>query len=230
MNVVDGIDSYFLTTLSGIPVGEDISDGTYPGWCVDTSTPIPRDTDLNVTLYSSLEPPEFLEEEAWDMVNYILNHKQGGRIDIQAAIWYFIKLDPLYTTPGYYTYNPGGNPYGGMVDNRCHSSLCDCVASDGSLSTIGNFKGQSHRSHLYQQHDFSVHGRVYDRFNHGKMAITPANSTFYHPSHRWRSFQDCTWIHGGGVIFIHVDFQYCHSHYDGTHRIGHCFATGSKIR
>jgi hypothetical protein len=113
MNVVDGTDSYFLTTLSGIPPGEDISDGTYPGWCVDVSTDIERSTDYVVTLYSSLAPPTGLEGEAWDMVNYILNHKLGGRIDIQAAIWYFIKLDTNYLTPGYYTYNPGGNPYGG---------------------------------------------------------------------------------------------------------------------
>ena len=116
MNVVDGTDSYFLTTLTGIPAGEDISDGDYLGWCVETKVELPRSTDYTVTLYSSLDPPASLVGEAWDMVNYILNNKAVGadKIDIQAAIWYFIKLDPDWPTPGYYAYDPyGDNRYGG---------------------------------------------------------------------------------------------------------------------
>jgi hypothetical protein len=137
MNVVDGTSSYFLTTLSGIPAGEDISDGTYPGWCVDTSTPIPRDEDLVVTLYSSLAPPASLSGEAWDMVNYILNNKKGGRIDIQAAIWYFIKLDAGYVTPGYYTYNPGGNPYGGDPPSADTEAMVADAIANGTGYTPG---------------------------------------------------------------------------------------------
>lgn len=34
--------------------------------------------------------PNYLKDDDWDMVNYILNHKQGSVTDVQEAIWYFI--------------------------------------------------------------------------------------------------------------------------------------------
>lgn len=138
MNVVDGTDSYFLTTLSGIPAGEDISDGTYLGWCVDTSHVMPRSTNLIVTLYSSLAPPASLSSQAWDMVNYVLNHKLGGKIDIQAAIWYFIKLDPAWTTPGYYAYDPyGDNRYGGNPPSADTLAMVADALANGAGYTPG---------------------------------------------------------------------------------------------
>lgn len=100
MQVVNGNTSYFNTTLSNVPAGYIVSNGVYPGWCVDVRYTIPRaPANHTVNLYSSLTPPSSLAG-AWDMVNYILNHKQGGRGDIQAAIWYFVKFYP--PTPGYF--------------------------------------------------------------------------------------------------------------------------------
>ena len=96
LQVADDTDSYFISTLSGVPAGYDVGDASYPGWCVDMRYDIPRDTDILVTLYSSLSPPPALASERWDMVNYILNNKDGlVMMDIQRAIWYFVKMDGI---------------------------------------------------------------------------------------------------------------------------------------
>jgi hypothetical protein len=90
MSVVDGTESYFVITLSGISAGEDISDGNYPGWCIDRNHEMPRDEDLTVELYSSLNPPTSLMGKEWDKVNYLLNNKDSYSMDdIQLAIWHF---------------------------------------------------------------------------------------------------------------------------------------------
>lgn len=138
MYVEDGANSYFSTTLTGIPPGEEISDGTYLGWCVETDRTLDRLKQLSVILYSSLNPPSSLAGEAWDKVNYILNHKQGGRIDIQAAIWYFIKLDPDWLTPGYYAYDPyGDNRYGGNPPSTETQYMVNDAIANGDGYTPG---------------------------------------------------------------------------------------------
>jgi len=91
-----GTESYFNTTLSDVPLGYDVTNGTYLGWCVDRSANMGPGTH-EVTLYSSINPPGTLATEKWDMVNYILNHKQGTAQDIQQAIWYFINMVGNYT-------------------------------------------------------------------------------------------------------------------------------------
>lgn len=88
--------SYFNITLSDVPLGYDVTNGAYLGWCVDTSANMGPGTH-EVTLYSSINPPGTLTTEKWDMVNYILNHKQGTVQDIQQAIWYFADINGNYT-------------------------------------------------------------------------------------------------------------------------------------
>lgn len=86
----NGTESYFLTTLSGVPSGYDITNGTYFGWCVDVRLDMSRNQTFQALLYSSLNPPQNLTSEAqWNMTNYVLNHNQGNFTDIQEAIWYF---------------------------------------------------------------------------------------------------------------------------------------------
>jgi hypothetical protein len=98
IEVSDGTESYFITELSEVPVGYDVTNGTYLGWCVDTTADMARSPATHaVKLYSSLNPPGELASEKWDMVNYILNHKQGAAQDIQQAIWYFIHMDSSYS-------------------------------------------------------------------------------------------------------------------------------------
>jgi hypothetical protein len=90
MTVVDGSVSYFVITLSNVPAGYDVSNRDYLGWCLDRGHNMSRSTLLNVTLYSSLNPPTPLKTKPWNQINYILNNKQGTVNDISQAIWYFM--------------------------------------------------------------------------------------------------------------------------------------------
>ena len=97
IEVSDGTQSYFDTILGEVPSGYDVTNATYRGWCVDVRTKMARSPATHaVFLYSSLSPPGELASEAWDMINYILNHKQGSVQDIQQAIWYFMRMDGEY--------------------------------------------------------------------------------------------------------------------------------------
>lgn len=83
--------SHFVTTLGNVPEGYDVANSTYFGWCIDASVLMTRNETFEAILYSSLSPPPGTWSAArWDMVNYILNHKQGNSTDLQDAIWYFI--------------------------------------------------------------------------------------------------------------------------------------------
>jgi hypothetical protein len=97
IEVFDAGKSYFNTLLWGVAPGYDVSNGYYAGWCVDRRFTIARKIPIVVTLYSSQNPPLFLEDQRWDMVNYILNHKQGEMTDIQQAMWYFVDFVGNYT-------------------------------------------------------------------------------------------------------------------------------------
>ena len=85
--------SYFDITLSNVPAGYDVTDGTYLGWCVDQSTNM-QYTPTSVDLICSYDPrlDTIYPDPDWDMVNYLINHKHtsASKGDIQAAIWYFI--------------------------------------------------------------------------------------------------------------------------------------------
>jgi hypothetical protein len=94
IEVKDGTQTYFDTLLSEVPPGYDVMNATYRGWCVDVRTEMTRSpTTHEVFLYSSASAPGELAGEAWDLINYVLNHKQGNLTDIQQAIWYFTYID-----------------------------------------------------------------------------------------------------------------------------------------
>ncbi len=93
LNAVDGTTSYFIITLSNVPTGNDVTNGTYPGWCIDRSVTMVRNVDHEVTLYDSYDPdlPMAFQSPNWDKVNWIINNKGAyAMMDIQDAIWYFI--------------------------------------------------------------------------------------------------------------------------------------------
>lgn len=94
MKLVNGTSSYYVANLSNVPADHYVANGTYPNWCVDRRYTAIRNASFEVVLNSSLSPPANIEPY-WDMVNYILNHKQGNMMDIQDAIWYFIKMGNL---------------------------------------------------------------------------------------------------------------------------------------
>ncbi len=101
-------DATFAVTLQGVGEGYDVHDGTYDGWCVENNG---NPTHYQVLLYSSYDPDlpagvAFYQSDTipavsqgqvavgdpvpWDELNYLLNHKQGNREDIQAAVWQLI--------------------------------------------------------------------------------------------------------------------------------------------
>jgi hypothetical protein len=98
IEVRNGTVSYFDTTLSNVPAGYDVANAVYRGWCVDITAEMARSPATHeVTLYSSINPPGEFATERWDMINYVLNHKQGTAQDIQQAIWYFANMDGNFT-------------------------------------------------------------------------------------------------------------------------------------
>ncbi len=97
-------DYPFVSQLSNVPGGYDVSNGIYTGWCVDLVGHVTRGVDYQVLLYSSLSPPAQFASIPWNMINYILNHKQGTGVDISQAIWYFVNGNAWPTSsqlPGY---------------------------------------------------------------------------------------------------------------------------------
>lgn len=88
-----GDSGKYETTFYNCPDGYDVKRMTaYTGWCVDLWHVIYPNQMYNVTLYNSYDPdlPERLRDEDWDLVNYVVNHKQGSSNSVQAAIWYFV--------------------------------------------------------------------------------------------------------------------------------------------
>jgi hypothetical protein len=93
-------DSFFKTTLSGVPPGYDVTNGVYNGWCIDYGTPMPINISILVNLFSSYCPPVHLDHANWSYVNYLINNKQSDYYnDTQTAIWYFINLGPWTVAP-----------------------------------------------------------------------------------------------------------------------------------
>lgn len=96
-------NNYFDLKLWNVGGGYDISDGVWTGWCADEHVLIYLNTNYTADVYSSLDPDDLPswagDDEQWDYVNYILNHKHpnASMNDIQQAIWYF--TDAGYPMP-----------------------------------------------------------------------------------------------------------------------------------
>lgn len=101
--VQDDTGSWFVTTLSNVPSGYDVTNATYPGWCIDHSVTMARNETFGALLYSSLNPPAAggWASVQWDMVNYILNsplaRTTGNITETQDCIWYFVNNTATYT-------------------------------------------------------------------------------------------------------------------------------------
>lgn len=96
MIVQDGTISYFDTYLSGVPDGYRVKNDQYLGWCAQRSITIPRGVPHEVILNCSYDPnmPDSFQDDDWDKVNWIVNNKLGGKVDIQDAIWHLIDDKP----------------------------------------------------------------------------------------------------------------------------------------
>jgi len=83
-------DAFFHVTMFNVPSGFSVVNDVYPGWCVTLNAPesptgVNRSTFLLDSTSASLPAP--LNNIRWDLVNYILNHKQGVADEVQSAIW-----------------------------------------------------------------------------------------------------------------------------------------------
>lgn len=101
MNAIYGLNSYFDMTLSDIPFGYDIINGTYHGWCVQQTIKMTQHVNHTVLLYSCYDPSLPLEyhNNHWDKINYLLNHKQGNANSIQHAIWCYTNNEDCSADP-----------------------------------------------------------------------------------------------------------------------------------
>ena len=75
--------------LSGVPEGHDVSNETYLGWCVEMAVDVELEVLFEGRLFNLNEAPTEFGGIDWNRILYILNHKQGGRGDVQLAIWFF---------------------------------------------------------------------------------------------------------------------------------------------
>jgi len=87
-----GTYAYFDVELTDVPMGYDIVNGYYRGWCVDQNHTISSNVDYDVELYCSYDPDSPWPDDDWDMVNYLINnkHPDASVMEIQQAIWYFV--------------------------------------------------------------------------------------------------------------------------------------------
>jgi hypothetical protein len=117
----------FVIALSNVPGGYDVSNGEYTGWCVDITHGIVRGVEYQVNLYSSLSPLTEVPSVQWDMINYILNHKDDGTgADIQDALWYFINGGAWYTWGVSHT----------------HTATAEAIVADAIANSAGYAPGE----------------------------------------------------------------------------------------
>jgi uncharacterized repeat protein (TIGR02543 family) len=115
-------NSYFRTQLSNVPVGYEVTNRFYTGWCSDYAHYIYTNTPYQTTLYSSYNtslPPRDYHQN-WSKVNYILNHKQGTNWhQVQNAILYILDFgNQGLNTTGWAMVNAAAQ-YGGSYVPHC---------------------------------------------------------------------------------------------------------------
>jgi hypothetical protein len=72
--------------LSDVPSGYQVSNGTYLGWCIEMNDSFVLGVEFQAMLAAAASFPSDIGLKE---IIYILNHKQGGRADVQQAIWFF---------------------------------------------------------------------------------------------------------------------------------------------
>lgn len=94
--------TYFDIYLSNVGCCYKITTGTYPGWCADSTVSIPSGVQYISDVYSSVRlenaPSYVKDDEEWNKVNWILNHKSdypnAAWKEFQNAMWFFLDDNP----------------------------------------------------------------------------------------------------------------------------------------
>ncbi len=87
-----GNEAFFDVVLTGVPMGFDVENSLYGGYCVAIRDAIsPTGLYHSALLYDTTDSnaPSNSQSAPWNYINYILNHKQGVADDVQNAIWQF---------------------------------------------------------------------------------------------------------------------------------------------
>jgi len=87
-----GSDSPLDVTLSSVPPGYSVMNGTYAGWCLEDNHMDDVPDGSWVLLLDSSDssincPTGSYSGIDWRLINYLLNHQQGEIEDVQAAMW-----------------------------------------------------------------------------------------------------------------------------------------------
>ncbi|MFH1013977.1 MAG: PKD domain-containing protein [Thermoplasmatota archaeon] len=128
----------FKNELTDIFGEYDVANGTYHAWCVDYGTAISQgySNPHVVSLYNSYQPPEHLLNENWHKINYLLNHKQGDRYDVQRTLWYFVNFGPWnWNYTGYMNEPVTQNVYD-MIDDANENSADWCPGCGDIIAVI----------------------------------------------------------------------------------------------
>jgi hypothetical protein len=123
----DGSQAWFNFTLTGVPSGYDISDGVYPGWCVDKYQTMDLIADHQVKLKSCYASDlQGFDAISWEKMNYIINHKQGkNQNSVQRAMWYF--TNDIY---------PEGYPGALAIINDTNNNSAGYIPQNGEILAI----------------------------------------------------------------------------------------------
>ena len=98
MQAENGTKSWFDITLLNVPQGYDVTNGLYPGWCIQRDKEMSRGVNHSVYFYSSYDSAlsENFSNNNWNKINYVINNKQGAsKYTIQQVIWWYICQDPV---------------------------------------------------------------------------------------------------------------------------------------
>jgi hypothetical protein len=153
-----GFTGYFDATLSNVPSGYSLGNGTYAGFCADLGgyildNPLFGNVTYQIQLLSSIEWPAF-KARPWDKINYILTHYPipgNSWLDVQAAVWTLIDGCAPQTDPTLFDCQPhrtdyfpfgASSPYGcppnGLVDKVKVGQIIADANANGSGFIPGN--------------------------------------------------------------------------------------------
>lgn len=137
-----GVNSTMDITLAGVGEGYDVSDGTYPGWCLEDNFLDDPPPGSQLRLLDSTDDPanfpppcENFGDIPWNRVNYLLNVElpDATAWDVQLALWVVAGTDagrPL-TTVAQTLVDLANGPSGEDFEPRFGDVIAVAVCADG---------------------------------------------------------------------------------------------------
>src|SRR5262249_19239663 len=93
-NTAPNSASFLTLQVSGAgSTGFSVTDGNYPGWCIDNPDSNVLEVAMAFPMISSYDraASSLFPANPWPKISYVLNHKQNATFqDVQQAIWMLI--------------------------------------------------------------------------------------------------------------------------------------------